>query len=140
MKNQALFALGPMWHTLHKSVSNKLLHKELVVFRISFLLNTWDENRRSSHRMCSVKNVFLEISQNSQKNTCARDSFLIKSLAQVFPVNITKLLRIPFFTEHLRTTSSGISASQRSFNVKLSYSAVFLVQPKSGKTQNGQVK
>ena len=29
-------------------------------------------------RMCSVKNVFLKISQNSQENTCARDSFLIK--------------------------------------------------------------
>ena len=27
---------------------------------------------------CSVKNVFLGISQNSQENTCARDSFLIK--------------------------------------------------------------
>ena len=27
---------------------------------------------------CSVKNVFLEISQNSQENTCARVSFLIK--------------------------------------------------------------
>ena len=45
---------------------------------------------------CSVKKVFIEISQNSQENTCARDSFLIKrrpkacnfvkkeSLAQVF--------------------------------------------------------
>ena len=27
---------------------------------------------------CCVKNVFLEISQNPQKNTCARVSFLIK--------------------------------------------------------------
>ena len=27
---------------------------------------------------CSVKNVFLKISQISQENTCARDSFLIK--------------------------------------------------------------
>ena len=27
---------------------------------------------------CSVKNVFLEISQNSQESTCARVSFLIK--------------------------------------------------------------
>ena len=27
---------------------------------------------------CSVKKVFLEISQNSQENTCARDSFSIK--------------------------------------------------------------
>ena len=29
-------------------------------------------------RSCSIKKVFLEISQNSQENTCARDSFLIK--------------------------------------------------------------
>ena len=28
--------------------------------------------------MCSVKKVFLEILQNSQENTCARVSFLIK--------------------------------------------------------------
>ena len=27
---------------------------------------------------CSVKKVFLEISQNLPENTCARDSFLIK--------------------------------------------------------------
>ena len=27
---------------------------------------------------CSIKKVFLEISQNSQENTCARVSFLIK--------------------------------------------------------------
>ena len=27
---------------------------------------------------CSVKEVFLEISQNSQENTCTRVSFLIK--------------------------------------------------------------
>ena len=36
-------------------------------------------------RRCSVKKVFFEISQNSQENTCARVSFLIKlTLAQVF--------------------------------------------------------
>ena len=29
-------------------------------------------------RMCSVKKVFLGISQNSLENNCARDSFLIK--------------------------------------------------------------
>ena len=27
---------------------------------------------------CSVKKVFLKILQNSQENTCSRDSFLIK--------------------------------------------------------------
>ena len=35
-------------------------------------------------QMCSVKNVFLQISQNSQEITCTRVYFLIKSLAQVF--------------------------------------------------------
>ena len=32
---------------------------------------------------CSVKKMFLEISQNSQENTCARVSFLIKLQASV---------------------------------------------------------
>ena len=31
-------------------------------------------------RRCSVKEVFLEISQNSQENTCVRVHFLIKLL------------------------------------------------------------
>ena len=64
------------------------------------------ETDRSSHRRCSVKKVFLEISQNSQENTCARNSSLIKwhawnfinkvSLAQVLPVNYAKFLRTNF--------------------------------------------
>ena len=33
---------------------------------------------RGSHHRCSATEVFLEISQNSQENTYARDSFLIK--------------------------------------------------------------
>ena len=69
---------------------------------------------RSSHRRCSIKKVFLEISQNLQENTCARVSFLIKLQAwpttllkkrlwqRCFPVNFVKFLRRPFFTEHLR--------------------------------------
>ena len=30
---------------------------------------------RSSHRRCSIKKLFLEISQNSQESTCARASY-----------------------------------------------------------------
>ena len=37
---------------------------------------------------CSVKKVFLEISQNSQGNTCARDSFLIKLQALGLKLNL----------------------------------------------------
>ena len=36
---------------------------------------------------CSVKKVFLEISQNSQENTCARVSFLIKLQASTCKFN-----------------------------------------------------
>ena len=62
---------------------------------------------------CFVNKVFLEISQNSQENTCVRVSLLIKlqasnfikkeTLAQVFPVKFAEFLRTPF----LQNTSSG---------------------------------
>ena len=61
---------------------------------------------------CSVKKLFLKISQNSQENTCARVSSLIKlqpyvikkeTLARCFPVNFAKFLRTPF----LQNTSGG---------------------------------
>ena len=52
---------------------------------------------RSSHRRCSVKKVFLEISQNLQENTYARVSFSKKRLwHRCFPVNFPKFLRTPF--------------------------------------------
>ena len=47
-----------------------------------------------------LKKVFLEISQNSQENTSARVSFLIKLQKRLcnrcFPVSFAKLLRTPF--------------------------------------------
>ena len=61
---------------------------------------------------CSVKKVFLEISQHSQKNTCARVLFLIKLQTEAcnfikkrlwprcFPVKFLKFLRTTFLTEH----------------------------------------
>ena len=36
------------------------------------------ENKEAVVQRCSVKKVFLEISQKSQENTCARVSFLTK--------------------------------------------------------------
>ena len=61
-----------------------------------YLINIGEHYPEAVSRRCSVKKVFLEISQNSQKNTCARVSFSIKlqteacnfikraTLAQVF--------------------------------------------------------
>ena len=46
-----------------------------------------------------MKKVFLEISQNSRENTCARVSF---------PVNFAKFVRTPFFIEHLWWVLLGV--------------------------------
>ena len=65
------------------------------VFRI--LSTIYHGTFRKTHRRCSVKKDILKISQNSQENTCARVSFLIKLQANTF------------FTEHLLTTTSTFS-------------------------------
>ena len=63
---------------------------------------------------CSVKKLFLEISQNSQENNLCQ-SLLFNKVAglspatllkkrrwhRCFPLNFAKLLRTPFFTGHL---------------------------------------
>ena len=47
-----------------------------LTFRFSDLLRP--RNTEAVAQKCSVKKVFLKILQNSQENTCARVSFLIK--------------------------------------------------------------
>ena len=54
-------------------------------------------------RKCSVKKLFLEISQNSKENTCARVFFLIKlhfikkeTLAQVFSCEFCEVSKKSF--------------------------------------------
>ena len=52
-------------------------------------------------RRCSIKKVFLKISQNSKENTCARVSFLKKSikketLAQVFSYKFCEITKNTF--------------------------------------------
>ena len=81
-------------------------------------LNLMFMKYRSSHRRCSIKKVFLNISQNSQENTCARVSSLIKfqaepynfikteTLAQVFSFEFCEIFKNTFFTEHLWTNTS----------------------------------
>ena len=52
---------------------------------------------RRSHQRCSVKKVFLEISKNSQENTCARDFSKRETLAQVFCCEFSKVSTNNFF-------------------------------------------
>ena len=76
---------------------SKIFRKEAVVLRYS------------------VKKVFLEILQNSEKNICARVSFLIKLQASAkslllkkrlwhrcLPLNFVEFLTTIFLTEHIR--------------------------------------
>ena len=45
---------------------------------VEFIFNETRPNLEAATRVVLQENVFLEISQNSQENTCARVSFLIK--------------------------------------------------------------
>ena len=64
------------------SFINFILTNSPVSFQSSGAIETelpdYHKMTRSSHRRCSIKKVFLKISQNSQKNACAGFSFLIK--------------------------------------------------------------
>ena len=82
--------------------------------QISWLLRSQSTIKPLSEafvRRCSVKNMFLEISQKSQENTCARDSFFNKvagqrpvacnfikkeSLAQVFSCEFCEIFKSTF--------------------------------------------
>ena len=54
-------------------------------------------------QICSVKNVFLEILQNSQESTCARVSVLIKFFKkEVFYSEFCEISKSTFFIERFR--------------------------------------
>ena len=72
------------------------------------------EAKEAVVQKCSVKKVFLEISEHSQESTCARVSFFNKVAGlkpatllkrrlwhRCFPMNAVKFLRTPFHIEHL---------------------------------------
>ena len=69
----------------------------------------------------------LEITQNSQENTCTRVSFLInfikkEALAQVFSCRFCEISKNAFFTEHLWATASVLENCKMRAKVDESYS------------------
>ena len=71
--------------------------------------------------------MLLEITQNSQENTCTRVSFLInfikkESLAQVFSCKFCEISKITFFTEHLWATASVLENCKMRTKVGATYS------------------
>ena len=59
--------------------------------------------------------MFLEISQNSQENTCVRASFLIK--LQAFSCEFCEISKNTVFTEHVWTTASGENIFHGSYRI-----------------------
>ena len=67
-------------------------------------------NSEAVAQRCSVKKVLSEILQNSQENTCARASFLIKLQAKKEPSCTCVLLWIlQIFQEHLFLQNTSVS-------------------------------
>ena len=77
-------------------------------------------------RRCSVKNVFLKVSQKSQENNCVRVSFLIKlqasdlqtfnfikneTLAQVFSCELCEFFKSTIFHRKPTVAASGDTIS-----------------------------
>ena len=113
---------------INRCIDNTYLKKKSSIWILSLLNNlsslTWclqwfktDPKHTSSHQRCSMKKD-LKISQNSQENTCARVSSLLKLQASglqlywrrdsraVFSCEFCEISNNIFFTEHLWTTAS----------------------------------
>ena len=90
-----------------------------VILPIQFVLSHYFCKGQSEAvaQRCSVKNMFLKISQNSQENNCARVSFLItmqacnllkkEALAQVFSCEFCEIFKHNFIYIKPLVTPSG---------------------------------
>ena len=74
-----------VYQTIQIKLSNYRA-RNLLLINSFYLIFTYLEIQTTEAvaQRCSVKKIFLEISQNSQKNACARVSFLIKNFSNMF--------------------------------------------------------
>ena len=72
-------------------------------------------NAEAVARICSVKQVFLENSQNSQRNTCARVSFLIKLQASGVSYEFCEIFKNTFFYGTPPVGASALIIFKRKF-------------------------
>ena len=65
-----------------------------VSLSLSQMNPTWCKYFEATTRGVPLKKVFLKISQNSQENTCARASFLIKLQAEITIARVYFLIKL----------------------------------------------
>ena len=106
LKLQKQSSRGVLWKTcskkFHKIYGKNLCHSLFISVA---------KTSEAVVQRCSMKKM-LEISQNSQENTCTRVCFLIKvqasgkeTLTQLFSCEFCKISKNTFFTENLWTTT-----------------------------------
>ena len=82
-------------------ISIDVKHVSGIRFTESIEISMMASSSEAVVQSCSLKKVLLEVSQNSQENTCARASFLIKlqawALAQLFSSEFCELSKSSFF-------------------------------------------
>ena len=104
-----------------------------IVFTESRLKNKFSPNMRvlfqrkeAVVRMCSVKNVFLEISQNSQENTSVRPATLSKRVSgKVFSCECCEISKNTFFYRTPLVAPSEHYKKDRSSHQRCSIKKVF---------------
>ena len=71
---------GELLYEIIANIISQTPKRDALRYAGDFSANTGSglENVSSNFQRCSVKKVFLKISQNSQENICARAFFLIK--------------------------------------------------------------
>ena len=85
-----------------------------IRYVLPLVLTWWKFNKfspyRDSHRGCSIKKVFLKVSQNQQVNRPQARNFIKKeTLTQMFSCEFCQIFKNTFFIEHLRTASSVLN-------------------------------
>ena len=86
--------------------------------------------------------MLLEISQNSQENTCARVSLLIKLQAQVFSCEFSEISKNTFFYRTPPVAASGKSCLKkfRQFTEKRICRSLFLKDWKDFRSKDFQIQ
>ena len=77
-----LYTLSQFCYWKHCVKKSFLLQTEVVLVKL-IINNQIITSSEAAVQRCSVKMVFLKISQNSQENTCTRVYFLIKKTLTV---------------------------------------------------------
>ena len=79
---------------------------------------------------CSVKKMFLEISQNSQENNCARVSFLIKLQASHFWIPFFLIVEVSFLHILYEFQEIKLNVMKYTLNCEIVWKKYYTVYPR----------